>query len=591
MEEKKQLYLIDAMALIFRSYYALNKNPRINSKGMNTSAVLGFANSLLDIIKHHNPTHLGVAFDLHEITIRKQDYEDYKANRQAAPEDILASIPYVKRLIQAMNIPYLACPGYEADDVIGTLAKKAEQAGFQTYMVTPDKDYAQLVDENSFMLKLPHMGSGEQIWGIKEVQERFEVKRCEQVIDILGLWGDSSDNIPGVPSIGEKKAKALMQQFDSIEDIIANSSQIENKSIRKAIEENTDKALLSKKLATIMLDCPIDFDPKALQMCQPDIDKCRALFAELEFKNFKKRFFTMFSQEENLDASTLQPSADKPKGQMAMFDLPKTNSMQNDLFSSFANNIDSTPHNYTIIDTQQNLEEIIQSIKEKKEFSFAVLASGEGVNCNLICMALSLGKANSYLITQNSFFDLLKPVFEDENITKICSESKEAKHALLNYGICLKGWCLDICVAQYLVDSEARHDIDSLSEVFLDYEMIASEKLFLKGLKIKDLSLKDFDQSSLCDWLCQRADVALQLYPILSQKLTQANMLSLYYDLEMPLTDVLLAMERKGVSLDSSELNNYAIELQEEKQKIETQIYAFAGHEFNIASPKQLSEV
>jgi DNA polymerase I len=591
MENKQQLYLIDAMALIFRSYYALNKNPRINSKGFNTSAVLGFANALLDIIKQHSPSHLGVAFDLHETTIRKQNYEDYKANRQAAPEDILASIPYVKRLIEAMNIPYLACPGYEADDVIGTLAKKAEQAGFQTYMVTPDKDYAQLVDENIFMLKLPHMGSGEQIWGIKEVQERFEVKRCEQVIDILGLWGDSSDNIPGVPSIGEKKAKALMQQFNSIEDIIANSSQIENKSIRKAIEENTDKALLSKKLATIMLDCPIDFDSKALQMCQPNIAQCKMLFSELEFQNFEKRFFTMFSQEENAKISTIQSSATKLQGQTTMFDLPQTNALQNDLFSAFVNNINTTPHTYTLIDTQQSLKEIVQRIKNKKEFSFAVLASGEGINCNLICMALSLKSANSYLITQNAFFDLLKPIFEDENITKICAESKEAKHALLNYGICLKGCCFDICVAYYLVDSEARHDIDSLSEVLLDYEMIASEKLFLKGLKVKDFSLKDFNQISLQDWLCQRADMSLQLYPILVRKLTQANMLSLYYDLEMPLTDVLLSMERQGISLDSSELNNYAIELQEEKQKIETQIYAFAQHEFNIASPKQLSGV
>ena len=290
MEDKK-LYLIDAMALIYRSYYALNKNPRINSKGFNTSAILGFANALLDIIKQHKPSHIGVAFDLHGPTVRHEQYEAYKANRQDTPEDIIASVPYVMELIKAMKIPMLAVEGYEADDVIGTLSKKAAREGFTVYMVTPDKDYAQLVEENILMLKLPRMGSKEVLWGVKEVLERFEIKRPEQVIDILGLWGDSSDNIPGVPSIGEKKAKQLMQQFDSIEEILENTDKIESNSIRKAIEENKDKAILSKQLATIILDVPIEFNEESLHMEQPDFEHCKQLFSELEFKTFEKRFF------------------------------------------------------------------------------------------------------------------------------------------------------------------------------------------------------------------------------------------------------------------------------------------------------------
>src|SRR5574344_316544 len=402
MENKQQLYLIDAMALIFRSYYALNKNPRINSKGFNTSAVLGFANALLDIIKQHSPSHLGVAFDLHEITIRKQDYEDYKANRQAAPEDILASIPYVKRLIQAMNIPYLACPGYEADDVIGTLAKKAEQAGFQTYMVTPDKDYAQLVDENIFMLKLPHMGSGEQIWGIKEVQERFEVKRCEQVIDILGLWGDSSDNIPGVPSIGEKKAKALMQQFDSIEDIIANSSQIESKSVRKAIEENTDKALLSKKLATIMLDCPIEFDSKALEISKPNVEACKALFSELEFNAFAERFFKTLSIVGANDSQSQNKIFEQPKPENKT-QQSLANVEQQELFFATFDDLIVVKHNYSVIETREDYDKLLQRIEKEKAFSFFIFIDKDGIDSEAKCFSISFEGCDSFfvLVKQN----------------------------------------------------------------------------------------------------------------------------------------------------------------------------------------------
>ncbi|MDD4528402.1 MAG: 5'-3' exonuclease H3TH domain-containing protein, partial [Bacteroidales bacterium] len=431
MEDKK-LYLIDAMALIYRSYYALNKNPRINSKGFNTSAILGFANALLDIIKQHKPSHIGVAFDLHGPTVRHEQYEAYKANRQDTPEDIIASVPYVMELIKAMKIPMLAVEGYEADDVIGTLSKKAAREGFTVYMVTPDKDYAQLVEENILMLKLPRMGNKEVLWGVKEVLERFEIKRPEQVIDILGLWGDSSDNIPGVPSIGEKKAKQLMQQFDSIEEILENTDKIESNSIRKAIEENKDKAILSKQLATIILDVPIEFNEESLHMEQPDFEHCKQLFSELEFKTFEKRFFGEFAQ--------IAGYADATE---AMFNnqktTPSSNEMQFDLFGNTVSatgvdlfsqsnfkTIDNVEHDYRFADDESAIKELISKIKEKGFVCFDTETTGLEIDCNLIGISFSFEQHKGYFVTISQAKDeaeqklnMLKEVFEDENILKI----------------------------------------------------------------------------------------------------------------------------------------------------------------------------
>ncbi|MDY4789281.1 MAG: DNA polymerase I [Bacteroidales bacterium] len=603
--KEKNLYLIDAMALIYRSYYALNKNPRINSKGLNTSAILGFANTLLDLIKKHKPTHIGVAFDLYGPTVRHEQFEDYKANRQESPEDIIAAVPYVKELVKAMNIPMLCKEGYEADDVIGTLSKKAARGGFKVFMVTPDKDYAQLVEENILMLKLPRMGNGEEILGVKEVIEKFEVREPKQVIDILGLWGDSSDNIPGVPSIGEKKAKLLMKQFDSIEEIIENTDKIESASIRKAIEENKDKAILSKQLATIILDVPIDFDEDSLLFTQPNFEHCKKLFSELEFKTFEKRFFNEYAQMEGY-ADFVEKNFKEEKSQVnqikkntnQQFDLFGNITDSNDLFSqtSFAT-LDTIEHNYLLIQDSESLEKEIIKIKVKGFCSFDCETTGLEIDSNLIGISFSHEKNSGFfvLIPQKEeenkpLLNLLKNLLEDENIEKIAHNIKFDKNVLLNYGIEVKGKCFDTILAHYLIDSEARHKLDNLANSYLNYEMIPFEKVFGK-VKDGKININLLDKTALKEYAVEDADIALQLKSIFEEKLKEANLLELFENIEMPLVDVLLSMEREGVRINTEELALFSERLNKEKLELESKIYALANEEFNISSPKQLGDI
>ncbi|MBP1646034.1 MAG: polA [Bacteroidetes bacterium] len=609
--KEKTLYLIDAMALIYRSYYALNKNPRINSKGLNTSAILGFANTLLDIIKKHKPTHIGVAFDLYGPTVRHEQFEDYKANRQECPEDIISAIPYVKELVKAMNIPMLCKEGYEADDVIGTLSKKAAKEGFTVFMVTPDKDYAQLVEENILMLKLPRMGNGEEILGVKEVIEKFEIKRPEQVIDILGLWGDSSDNIPGVPSIGEKKAKLLMKQFDSIEDILANTDKIENASIRKAIEENKDKAILSKKLATIILDVPIEFDEEALHFEQPDFEHCKKLFSDLEFKTFEKRFLEVYAQIAGYADATEAIYRKEEGKQTKQFQASNNNDTQFDLFGNHASGnvddlfsqsnfktIDSVEHDYCLIENGKDLKEVIKEIKEKGFVCFDCETTGLEIDSELIGVALSFEEHKGYfvLIPQDkqeaeTVLILLKEVMEDEKIQKIGHNMKFDKNALLNYGLEVKGKCFDTILAHYLIDAESRHKLDVLANSYLGYEMVPFEKVFGKIPKGGKINHKVLDKNKLKEYSVEDADISLQLKPIFEEKLKENDLLDLLEQIEMPLVDVLLSMEREGVNINIEELNAFSKQLQETKQDLETKIYELAGEEFNISSPKQLGDI
>ena len=445
----KKFFLIDAFALIYRSFYALNKNPRINSNGLNTSAILGFANSLLDIIGKYSPDLMAIAFESKSPSFRKQEYDQYKANREAMPEELRQSIPYIEKLIECMNLKEVSCEGYEADDVIGTLAKKAKNEGFAVYMVTPDKDYAQIVEDNIYILRLQTAFSKEQLLSKEDVLEKYEIKDTKQMIDLLGLWGDSADNIPGVKGIGEKKAKLLLQQFDSIEDIIANTDKIENNSIRKAIEENKDAALFSKKLATICLDVPIEFSEKEFEMKQPNFAACNALFEELEFKKFSQRFVKVFGTKYNLkDNST--PS-------------PNTTSSDVDLFSFAQDSPTPTPTKTTIID-----------------------------------------KASPYY---------------------------------------------PIVLAQYLIDPEKRIDND--------YIIANAETLKQQYLK----------------------------------QLQEDGLEKLYYDVELPLRDVLLDMEHEGVRFDIEAIKDFSDSLQKEKDALQETIFDLAGESFNIASPKQLGEI
>lgn len=584
--EQRKLFLIDAMALIYRSFYAMNKNPRVNTKGLNTSAAFGFFNALLSLIKQHKPSHLGIAFDLHAPTFRHECFADYKANRESTPEEIRQMEPYIHQFIEAMHIPALSCEGYEADDVIGTIAKKAANEGFDVFMVTPDKDYAQLVEENIKMLKLGRMGAGEEIWGINEVLHKFEIKSPKQVIDILGLWGDSSDNIPGVPGIGEKKAKALLQQFASIEEIIENSDKIASKSVRKAIEDNKEQALQSKFLATIVLDVPIDFNPEALVVSEPDMAACKRIFDELEFKGFAKSFFDYFN------------AGNKPKEESNLFSSANNDSSQVDLFSvqdSFGN-IGNTAHDYSVIQSIPEVKALIDDLQKASNASFHCHC----VNGVLSGIAVSKEPFKASFIDFSTFgkeeakeaLSLLKTAFfENLSICKVAYDLKKEMHMLCDYDITVKGECFDVLIAHYLLDSELTHRLDLLCEGFLNYRMLEPVEQSGKSRASAQMNIEMEGNSQRADRCSETADVILRLKNTFEQKLEENNLQPLFHDMEMPLVEVLFSMEKTGVRIDTAELEAFSVKLGEKKAELEKKIYDLAGLEFNISSPKQMGEV
>lgn len=554
------------MALIFRSYYAF-KNPVINSKGVNTSASLGFFNTLMDVIQKHNPYAMCVCFDISSDTFRKQEYADYKSNRQAAPEEILSNIPYIQSLLKAMNIKTMGVEGYEADDIIGTLAKKAKKKGYKVYMITPDKDYAQLVEENIFILKLPYRQQPEQILGEKEVLEKFEIKNTKQVIDILGLWGDSSDNIPGVKGIGEKKAKALLQKFDSIEEILANTDKITVPSVRKAIEENKQQALLSKKLATIDLNVPIEFIEQEFEMKSPNFTECKKLFDELEFRKAGSRFFSIYKEKQSEQKNTLFETTDTlPILQTSIFD---NSALDNDILN----------RELSYVFLNDNFTNIFEEIKNKHEFAFAIEPDTAGMEGKIKSIALCTERAKAYYYVWHTDIALdkkIKDILQDESITKICYDIKLQNHILTNEGITTRGNNFDVLLSHYLIASEERSKLEDLALIYLEYVMMEKQK-------DTPLNEKDF--------LCQRADVSFQLMPIFKERMKQDNLENLFYKIEMPLSDVLLSMEKEGICLDTKALQRYSMFLQKEKDILEKQIFEYSKEEFNIASPIQLGHV
>lgn len=581
--EKNKLFLIDAMAMIYRAFYAMNKSPRINSKGLDTSAAFGFFNTLLSLLKQYKPTHIGIAFDLHGPTFRHEQFADYKANRQSTPEEIRQMEPYIRDIIDAMHIPILSSEGYEADDVIGTLAKQAAKQGFEVYMVTPDKDYAQLVEENVRILKLGRMGSDAEIWGVDEVLQKFEIEHPKQVIDILGLWGDSSDNIPGVPGVGEKKAKALLKQFGSIENAIERCDEIESKSLRNAISENKELALQSKFLATIVLDVPVEFDAKEFEVKQPDFESCKRLFEELEFKTFSKKFFEHFG----IDETAIKKSVVKNK---------PAQSMQPDLFSDFSScqSFETINKDYVFIDNFGALENLVKDLQTSKIISFHC----NEVQGKLIGISFSSekGKADFVPLYEESEenierVNLLKEIFENENITKIVYDLKTEKHILSRYACSIKGNCFDVQLAHYLLDSEVSHKVDFLSEKYLSYRMADGDSLTKEFAKSLQTSVLKIYKSQFSDYCSEIADVLFQLKDILETELKNNDLYSLFADMELPLVDVLFSMEQNGVRIDSAELAEFSKKLGTHKTELENQIYAFAGEKFNISSPKQLGEI
>ena len=614
MPEKK-LFLLDAMALIYRAFYALNKNPRINSKGLNTSAIMGFANTLFEVLKNEKPTHIGVAFDTPSPTQRHVDFTAYKAHREEAPEDLVASLPYIHELIEAFNIPTLILPGYEADDIIGTLAKKAEANGFLTYMMTSDKDFGQLVSDTTLIYKPAKFGNPAEIWGPKEVCEKFGIERPEQVKDILGIWGDASDNIPGIAGIGEVGAKKLIAEFGSVENLVANAKDIKNDKLREKVEANKEMALLSKQLASIILDVPLEFEEEKLILEPPDKDRLKKLFDELEFRAFAQRVFTWLSvnpytvsQEPpaagNLSTSLPEPgkkSVEPARPQLSMFtnaQNPATVPPESpDPNSSFAT-IETTLHTYHLADTSEKRAELIRLLKNQKSICFDTETTGLDTHeAELVGMSFAFHPHEAWYIPLPENYDdslrivhEFKPVFEDEKIEKTGQNMKFDLSMLKWYDIEVKGKLFDTMLAHYLLQPDQRHNMDFLSETYLGYKPVAIEALIGKKSQ-NQLSMRDVETELIKEYAAEDADVTFRLKQQFEPMLISTDTLELFDKIEMPLVPVLASMEAEGIKLDSSALHDYSAELLQEIRLLEAGIFEDAGTTFNIASPKQLGEI
>ena len=541
----KKLLLIDGMAAVYRAYYALNKNPRINSKGLNTSCVLGFTTTLYDLLRSQHPTHVGVAFDLQKPTFRHEMYAEYKANREAMPEEIQNGLPWVKKMIEAFRIPILTCEGYEADDVIGTLSHAAEEAGFdEVVMVTPDKDFAQLVTKVVKMYRFGRMGKPDSIMGIEEVKEKFGVGDPRQVIDLLGLWGDASDNIPGIPGVGEKTAKKLIDQFGSIEEMVAHSDEIKNEKMRLLVKEHGEQALFSKELATIRLDAPIPLEEEKLVLEEPDYQKLKAITDELEFRQFAKKVFT--------DLTVKDPSKAVAWGNQSNQNTPSNQKTS------------STPTLFDLAPTAQQAPAVEQAVltaevlEQMGDKDVALIVDGPNV-------VLSTD-ADSVWVSKVSDLDLprLAKVLQNPNTTKLCYDLKNLKYILAELDIELQGEIFDVQLAHYLIDAEMRHSLEFICSAMLGFEP--------EGRAAQTAAL----------W---------QLYPLMAAKLRDAQLEKLYREVELPLVDVLIDMEKEGVRIDVEALQEYSRQLTAERVEIEEKVYVMAGERFNIGSPKQLGEV
>jgi len=586
----KKLFLIDAMAIIFRAYYALNKNPRINSKGLNTSAILGFTNSLYDIIKNEKPTHIAVAFDSHGPTVRHADFADYKANRDNTPEDIVLSLPYIKEIICAFGIPVVELVGYEADDIIGTLAKNAEQEGFTTFMMTSDKDYGQLVSDNIFIYKPAHLGNTHSIVGVKEVCEKYNIKSPEQLIDILGLWGDSVDNIPGVKGIGEVGAKKLIAEFGSIENLLANIDRVKNDKLREKIKADSENALISKLLATIILDVPIALDFSELTYISPDTDRLKAVFDDLEFKALSQRIFSDLNLQQSDINIGKQPISNV--GLFASFD--EISASETTVIEQNEHSIHSTDKNYILINTIEAVQSLAKRISTCKSFCFDTETDGlDSLQCRLVGLAIACQAKESFYIhfpvnkeDTIQWLKLLAPVFGDEKIEKVAQNLKFDAKILLSYGITLKGKLFDTMLAHYILEPEMRHNLELMATSYLNYNMVSYEDLVGKNQTIADIH-----PEKVKDYACEDADITLQLKELFAKKLKKQNLESLFETIEMPLVPVLASMETAGIRVDIPFLQQYSTVLQKQVENTQKEIFNLANEEFNIASPKQLGTI
>ena len=609
---EKKLFLLDAYALIYRAFFAMNKNPRMNSKGVNTSAVMGFLNSLYEILKNEKPTHIGVAFDVAGTAQRQAEYSEYKANREKMPDDLRDSIPYIIRLIEAFNIPVYGVEGYEADDVIGTLSKKAEQQGFITYMMTPDKDFGQLVTDKILLYKPAKFGEPAQVWGPKEVCERYGIKEPKQLIDILGLWGDAADNIPGIPGIGEKTAAQLVQKYGSMENLIAHADELKGKQKENVINF-ADQGLMSKMLATINLEVPVDFDEEELKAKEPNVPALMALFEELEFRNFAKRFLDDYKKTHSGEASLdcFVPRDDKrttgsktpdlfsaevpsPSGQFDLFNQGGNSGL---LEFSDKDSAKTIAHDYKLVETETDIKALVELLSKQKQFVFDTETTNIDVYlADLVGVSFAIKAHEAWYLPMpaereecQKKLELLRPLFEDESILKIGQNLKYDISMLAQYGIITRGKMFDTMLAHYLLEPEQRHNMDYLAEVYLNYITIPIEDLIGKGRMQK--TMREVPVELVKEYAAEDADITLQLYEKLLPLLKENGVEKLFYEIEMPLVPVLSRMEANGVKIDTENLHQISEEFGKEIHKIEEEIYELAGTPFNIASPKQLGEI
>ncbi len=591
-EEIKKLFFIDAFALIYRSYFAFIRNPRFNSKGVNTSAALGFANTLVQLMEQEKPHYLGVVFDLPSPTFRHELYPQYKANREEMPEDLRKSIPYIRKLVEAFRIPIIELAGFEADDIIGTLALQASKEGYHTYMMTPDKDYAQLVSESVRMYKPGKMGNDNEIWGIEEVQAGFGIEHPEQVIDILGLMGDASDNIPGCPGIGPKNAQKLIATYGSIEGIYQNIGDLKGKQ-QESLIAYEDQVRLSRILATIKLDVPIRFDPSSLTLEEPDKIALKALFEDLEFRQLADKL--------GVNSTT----SGKTTGQSFSERIP----FQGSLFGEEAmsapisvpvsgQNIESTPHQYYWIANEIQRASLRAELSVQSEFCFDTETTGlDPHTADVVCISFSFRPHEAFCVALPSdreeatkILHEFKAVFEDERIEKVGQNLKYDLLMLQQYGLEVRGKLFDTMLAHYLIEPEMKHNLDHLCQVYLNYEKIPTENL-IGSRGRNQISMRAVALELLKDYACEDADMTLQLKHALLPALDEHELMQLFREVEMPLVPVLVQMEMTGIKIDTNALKNYAVELRAQIIAIEEEIIALAGQNFNVSSPRQLGEI
>ena len=579
-----KMFLLDAYALIYRAYYAFIKNPRINSKGLNTSAIMGFVNTLNEVITKENPTHLGVAFDPSGPTFRHIEFPEYKAQREACPEDIKTAVPIIKKILEAYRIPVLEVEGFEADDVIGTLATKAGMSGIETYMLTPDKDYGQLVGNNVYMYRPRHNG-GYEVMGTQEVIEKYGIDNTSQVIDLLGLMGDASDNIPGCPGVGEKTAVKLIKEFGSIESLLLNTDKLKGAQ-KKKVEENAELIRMSKYLATIKTDVPIELDLDALQVKDANQQELEKLFEELEFKTFAKRILKKDKQEQK-----------KQNLQLDLFAEFPTEGKEEAEFSSFET-LKTIPHAYKLVEKEDEIRQLCDYFLTKEILSLDTeTTSLSPIDAELVGLSFSVKENEAFYVPvpadqdeARKIVDLLRPVYENEKILKVGQNLKYDYEVLMKYGVRLAGKMFDTMLAHYVIQPELRHNMDYLAEIYLNYKTIhIDERIGPKGKNQKNM--RDLRPQDVYEYAAEDADVTLKLKNKLEGELKKYGAEELFYNIEMPLMPVLAEMEMNGVTIDTQSLADTSDVLTKRMEEVEKEIYELAGAPFNIASPRQVGEV